>query len=352
MMDRRLLAILAAAIACTSGRLEAQDKETHDGYVDFKKGDVFIVDGQPVIAGPKTKLKGAKGVAEIGVGWSVKVEGSRDKAGLLVAGKLEAKPNGMEKGEAEVLAASDQAEKLWVEKKMMYIPADSGKIHKIGDILESGPYVQRARRLMDRVRPDYIPADKLRVRVVKTKDWNASAMANGAVWVYTGLMDAMDDDELAIVMGHELAHYSYEHIRRNQSRGGLGSILGAGAQVAGAVIGGTAGALAQIGGQLGASALLSGYSREYEDQADRVGLRYVYEAGYDVTKGPALWGKFKEKYGETDKLSNFFTGDHSRPTERIKNIQREIDRNYDPPPEGARADATKQPATGSAAGVR
>jgi hypothetical protein len=68
------------------------------------------------------------------------------------------------------------------------------------------------------------------VRVVKTKDWNASAMANGAVWVYTGLMDAMDDDELSIVMGHELAHYSYEHIRRNQSRAGLWLHPGAGAR--------------------------------------------------------------------------------------------------------------------------
>jgi predicted Zn-dependent protease len=43
---------------------------------------------------------------------------------------------------------------------------------------------------------------------------------------------------------------------------------------------------------------MSGYSREYEDQADRVGLRYVYQAGFDPTKGPGLWGKFKEKYGE------------------------------------------------------
>jgi predicted Zn-dependent protease len=83
-----------------------------------------------------------------------------------------------------------------------------------------------------------------------------------------------------------------------------------------------------MGGQLGASALLTGYSREFEDQADRVGLRYVYEAGYDPKKGPALWMKFKEKYGEEDKVSNFFTGDHSRPTERIKNIEQQIRWHY------------------------
>jgi Zn-dependent protease with chaperone function len=331
-------ACVVAAMACWAGPLAAQGREKYDGYVDFRKGDVLVIDGQPVIAGPKTRLKGVKRAADIAVGWSVKVEGARDVVGFLLATRLEAKPNGMEKGEAEVLAASDKAERMWVEKQMMFEPTDSGTILKIGDILESGAYVERARRLMERVRPAYIPSDKLRVRVVKTKDWNASAMANGAVWVYTGLMDAMDDDELAIVMGHELAHYSYEHIRRNQSRGGLGSILGVGAQVAGAVIGGTAGALTQLGGQLGASALLSGYSREYEDQADRVGLRYVYEAGYDVAKGPELWARFKEKYGESDKLSNFFTGNHSRPTERIAAIRREIERNYDPPPEGTGSD--------------
>jgi len=85
--------------------------------------------------------------------------------------------------------------------------------------------------------------------------------------------------------------------------------------------------LAALGGQLGLSALMSGCSREFEDQADRVGLRYVYEAGFDPTKGPGLWEKFKQKYGEEDKLTNFFTGDHSRPTERIRSIQRQIQLN-------------------------
>ena len=40
----------------------------------------------------------------------------------------------------------------------------------------------------------------------------------------------------------------------------------------------------------------------------------------------------KQKYGETDKITNFFTGDHSRPTERIHNLQRQIQLNYTTPP--------------------
>jgi Zn-dependent protease with chaperone function len=299
------------------------------------KGDTLIVDGQRIVAGSKVKLKGAKvaSMAAIPLGYEVKVKGRRDAGGTVVADEVEAKPNGVDGGEQDIITASNEAEKTWVDKKMMFEPADSGKIIKIGDILESGPYVDRARRIMDRLRPSYVPADALRVRVVQTDQWNASAMANGAVWVYTGIMDAMDDDEMAIVLGHELTHYTHEHVRRNVSKGGFAQILGAGAAIAASQIhNADLQQVAALGGQLGLSALMSGHSREFEDQADRVGLRYVYEAGFDVSKGPALWQKFKDKYGEEDKLSNFFVGDHSRPTERIKNIQRQLKLNY---PNGA-----------------
>src|SRR6476620_10859241 len=134
--------------------------------------------------------------------------------------------------EKQVLAASDQAEKTWVDAKMMFEPGDSGKNTKIGDILESGPYVDRARKIIDKLRPSYVPANALRVRAVKTDEWNASAMANGAVWVFTGLMDSMDDDEMALVLGHELTHYTHEHIRRSVSKSSFTQMLGAGASLA------------------------------------------------------------------------------------------------------------------------
>jgi predicted Zn-dependent protease len=116
------------------------------------------------------------------------------------------------------------------------------------------------------------------------------------------------------------------------SKGTVGQILGTGVAIGASQIkNSTAQQVAAMGGQLGLSALMTGYSRDYEDQADRVGLRYVYEAGFDPTKGPGLWDKFKQKYGETDKITNFFTGDHSRPTERIHNLQRQIQLNYTKP---------------------
>ena len=139
----------------------------------------------------------------------------------------------------------------------------------------------------------------------------------------------MTDDEVAIIVGHELAHYTHEHSRRGMKKNLWGQIVGiAGAVGAASVNNPGARDMAGLGASLGLSAWMSGYSRELEDQADRVGLRYAYEAGYDVSKGPGLWKKFRDKYGEQDSLSNFFAGSHSRPTDRIRNIRRELRRNY------------------------
>jgi len=302
------------------------------GYAEFRRGDTVMVEGQRVVATATTTVKGAKTLAAIPLGYEVKVTGHRNATGVMIAQQIEARANGSSDTERQIIAGSNQAESTWVSHRMMFEPGDSGKIIKIGDILESGPYVTRARRIMDRLRPSYVPASALRVRAVKTDQWNASAMANGAVWVFTGLMDSLSDDEMAIVLGHELTHYTHEHIRRQMSKGTLGQILGTGAAIAVSQIkNSTAQQVAAFGGQMGLSALMTGYSREYEDQADRVGLRYAYEAGFDVTKGPGLWEKFKRKYGESDKITNFFTGDHSRPTERIKNLRHQIQLNYAKP---------------------
>jgi len=324
-----------AAVPCTHAAAQTSKPERINGYAEFRNGDTLIVEGQRVVAGPGAIVSGPKisDLSSVPLGNEVKLEGKRNPAGILIASRVETKPNGTDKTEQQILAASDEAEKAWVDQKMMFEPGDSGQIKKIGDLLESGPYVERARKIIDRLRPSYVPAEALRVRVVQTDQWNASAMANGAIWVFSGLMDEMDDNEMAIVLGHELTHYTHEHIRQSQGKSGYTSILGTGAALGASLIKSKmVQQAAVLGGQLGLSALTSGYSREFEDQADRVGLRYVYQAGYDPSKGPGLWKKFKDKYGETDKITNFFTGDHSRPTERIKNITQQIQLNYSTPP--------------------
>ena len=154
-------------------------------------------------------------------------------------------------------------------------------------------------------------------------------MANGAIWVYGGLIDATNDDELAIALGHELAHYMHEHSRRGAKRQMWRQLAAAGAEGAlRSMKNDAARETVGLAAALSLSAWLTSYSRELEDQADRVGLRDAYEAGYDVSAGPLLWARFREKYGEEDRVSSFFRGTHSRPSDRIRNIQRELNLNY------------------------
>ena len=210
----------------------------------------------------------------------------------------------------------------------MFSEDSAGNRVDIGKLDDSGPQVERVRRIMNRLIPPYIDRRNLRVRVVETKEWNASAMGNGAIWVYSGLLDQMSDDELAVILGHELAHYTHEHSRKGAKRGMILQMLSVGALVGASSVGGTAGQAAGIGGLLGLTAFQSGYSRDMEDQADRVGLRYAYEGGFDVRQAPRLWERFREKYGEQDSVSNFFVGSHSRPSDRIRNLQHELAVNY------------------------
>jgi Zn-dependent protease with chaperone function len=304
------------------------------GYAEYHHPGVLIVDGQRVVANEKTKIEvdtlgRARSLDEVPLGFEVKVEGQRQRDGSVLAKKIEAKPNGMAMFEADVLAATNQVERTWVEAGEVYEEGPRGQKQVVGKLEEDGPEVARVQRIMDRLVPPYVNPESLRVRVVDTKEWNASAMGNGAIWVYRGLLHDMSDDELAIILGHELAHYTHEHSRRGAKKAMWGQLAGLAGMVGAESIDSRAGrSAASMGSLLSISAWQSGYSRDVEDQADRVGLRYAYEAGFDVSRGPALWQKFRKKYGEEGTMSNFLFGSHSRPSDRIRNIQRELRLNY------------------------
>jgi Zn-dependent protease with chaperone function len=302
-----------------------------DGYSEFRHGDHLIVDGQRVRADQLTRFKGPgiTSIDDIPLGYEVKAQGVRLADGAIVASKIEARENGSAFLEREVRAASDEAENAWVMARTMFDEREDGSRVYVGRIEERGPRVDRAQRVLDRLLPPYVDRSQVRVRVVDNRDWNAAAMGNGALWVYSGLLDAVDDEELSVVLGHELAHYTHEHSRRQFKRGLIGQLFVLGA-VAGAraIDNGKARAATTIGAVLTGVALASSYSRDQEDQADRVGLRYVHEAGYDVASAPGMWQKFRRKYGNGDPVTSFLFGSHSRPSDRVRNVEREIAINY------------------------
>jgi Zn-dependent protease with chaperone function len=225
-----------------------------------------------------------------------------------------------------VLEATSAMELQWVRNGSVQL----GEGDKPARLFERGAEVERVRRIMTRLTPPYVSGDAVRTRVVERPDWNAFAMGNGAVFVHTGLLRDMSDDELAVILGHELAHYTHEHSRRGMKRAFIVQLIAAGVAVAAesAVDSDKAKAVIGLAGVFSVLALTNGYGRDLEDQADRVGLRYAYEGGFDVQQGPRVWQRFREKYGEQNRLANFFFSNHSQAGARQRNLEREIALNY------------------------
>ena len=346
--------LVAALLVLVAGPALAADSNIvkFDGALDFRKGEFMIVDGQRVKATSSTKLKGqgaAKTPATIPLGYNLRGKGTRDAQGTVLATEIEAKPNVVEGAESQILSASNLAESTWVAAGKIVETDDKGKESSMGALHKTGPEVDRVRRIIDRVMPAYVDRSKVRVYVVDNPEWNAMAMANYSVYVFSGILKDLNDDEMALVLGHELAHATMEHQRRQASKSTWSQIGGQVAMIGASRIGSSVGrTVAQQAASLGYSAFNNSYSRDYEDQADRVGMRYAYEGGYDETKGPELWRKFAAKYGDQSKVENFFFGNHSVSADRAKNLDREMKNNYTgtiDPPTHPRGSATKTTTT-------
>ena len=241
------------------------------------------------------------------------------------------RPNGTALFENEVRTGTDELEGLWLRSGEAFEADGSGRMKVIGEVAREGRAVDRVRRLVRQMSPPYVDQSAIRVYVIDNRDWNAMAMGNGAVWVFRGIMDDMTDSELAIVVGHELAHYTHEHSRRQMRKGMWGQFGSLAALFAAeAIDSGGLRAAAQLGSALGFSAWMNGYGRDLEDQADRVGLRYAHEGGFDVARAPQVWQRFLDKYGQGDRVTNFFFSNHSLASARRKNLEVELRHNYTP----------------------
>jgi Zn-dependent protease with chaperone function len=327
-----LVAVGALFVGLTAGVPMRAEHDTVrlDGYAEWRRSGSIVVDGQRVQADANTRWKGdSKSTGSIPLGHEVRVRGGRSPDGTVLAREIDVRPNGSALFEDEVQKGTNELEGLWLRSGQAFEVDARGQRKVIGEVSRDGRSVDRVRRLVRRMAPGYVNQSRLRVYVVENKEWNAMAMGNGAVWVFSGIMNDMNDDELAIVVGHELAHYTHEHSRRQMRKnmwGQFGSL--AALLAAEAIDDNRLRAAAQLGSVLGLSAWMSGYGRDLEDQADRVGLRYAYEAGFDVKNAPQVWQRFLTKYGEGDRVTNFFFADHSLASARRRNLAHELRNNY------------------------
>jgi predicted Zn-dependent protease len=126
------------------------------------------------------------------------------------------------------------------------------------------------------------------VNLIGSKQLNAFCMPGGKIAFYYGILQQLElnDDEVAMIMGHEAGHALLEHAREQM---GKNAATGIGVNIVSSLLGLGAGgdALLRMGGQL----LSLTYSRTDESEADLVGIELAARAGYDPRAGVTLWQK-------------------------------------------------------------
>ncbi|ASM76545.1 peptidase M48 [Vitreoscilla filiformis] len=186
---------------------------------------------------------------------------------------------------------------------------------------EQHPQVQRLRSIAQRIIP--YTADwnararqwKWEVQLLGSKELNAFCMPGGKIAFYFGILRQLQltDDEVAMIMGHEMAHALREHARERMGKstatrmgtGLISSLLGLGS-------------LGDAALNMGAQLLTLKFSRQDESEADLVGLDLAARAGYNPQAGVSLWEKMMK--ANANAPMEFFST-HPAGNTRIRDIQ-------------------------------
>jgi Zn-dependent protease with chaperone function len=133
---------------------------------------------------------------------------------------------------------------------------------------------------------------KWQVNIIASKEVNAYCMPGGKIAFYTGILDTLKltDDEVAMIMGHEIAHALREHGAERAGKGALANLAIQGLAMFAESKGYDPQAATAIGG-LAANGVMLKFSRDDETESDIVGLDIAARAGYDPRAGVALWQK-------------------------------------------------------------
>ena len=161
---------------------------------------------------------------------------------------------------------------------------------------------------------EYILIDNKRVR-------NAWCMPGGKIAIYSGMLEAtQNEDGLAAVMGHEIAHAVAKHSVERASRG---MVLNVGTRLVDIVSGGkisnvnrvvgmdTVGLIQQIG-------IMNPFNRKQESEADYLGMIFSSLSGYDIRATVKIWERMKEINKGKEPME--FMSTHPSSKNRIKNI--------------------------------
>ncbi|GAB1394607.1 M48 family metallopeptidase [Rhodocyclaceae bacterium] len=164
-------------------------------------------------------------------------------------------------------------------------------------------------------------------RVLNANYLNAYTFPGGAMGVTRGILVELDNEaELAALLGHEMGHVNARHAAQRQGQGLLAQVAVAGLSIATADSGW--GTLTAIAGQVGASALLSSYSRDNEREADALGQEYMVRAGYPAKGMTQLHGLLVRESKEQPSLLETMFSSHPMNSERYQTAQQLAEAKY------------------------
>lgn len=189
------------------------------------------------------------------------------------------------------------------------------------------PQLQRIRAIARRLLPHATRFNpraerwQWEVNLIGSQQLNAFCMPGGKIVFYSGIIDKLklSDDEIAIIMGHEIAHALREHAREQIAKTKITYGLAA---IASELLANTKyGGLAQLGLEGGSQLLTRKFSRDDESDADAVGLDLAARAGFDPRAGISLWQKMSAA-SKSEPPQWWST--HPAGPNRIKEIERHL----------------------------
>ena len=218
-----------------------------------------------------------------------------------------------------LLVSSAQLEQM-AAQSYTKLQADASKK---GALNTDHALTQRVRAIAARIEPHTAvfrrdaPGWKWEVNVISSDELNAFCMPGGKIAFYSGLIKKLDlsDQEIAIVMGHEISHALREHSREQVSQ----AIAAQTAIGVGAALLGLGGGSADLASTAYDALIATKFSRVDEDEADRMGLELSARAGYDPRAGISLWQKMM-KANQSGRPPEFLST-HPAESSRIQRIE-------------------------------
>ena len=231
---------------------------------------------------------------------------------------------GVEVGRKSIFTGAVSADQLEQAATQQYVQMQRQYAQQKALAPDNHPQLIRLRAIAQRLIPHTYEWNerarqwKWEVNLIGSSQINAFCMPGGKIAYYYGILDKLqlNDDEVAMIMGHEMTHALREHARERMGK----NMATRGAIEVGAAIfglGGVGRMAADMGGQL----LTLKFGREDESEADLVGIELAARAGYDPRSGVTLWQKMAA--ANKNAPPQFVSTHPSGPT-RISDIEKNL----------------------------